>query len=90
MRKRARTDLCGGRSVMVVPTATVIASGSPDFNAGSGILRCSRRVYEVAKSQKSPMAKFESRRQVHHKALGDVGVCFRERRFVCDSFFCCW
>jgi hypothetical protein len=23
MRKRARTDLCGGRSVMVVPTATV-------------------------------------------------------------------
>ena len=22
MRKRARTDLCGGRSVMVVPTAT--------------------------------------------------------------------
>jgi hypothetical protein len=24
MRKRARTDLCGGRSAMVVPTATVI------------------------------------------------------------------
>src|ERR1035437_8922501 len=24
MRRRARTDLCGGRSVMVVPTATVI------------------------------------------------------------------
>jgi hypothetical protein len=23
MRKRARTDLCGGRSAMVVPTATV-------------------------------------------------------------------
>jgi hypothetical protein len=23
MRKRARTDLCGGRSVMIVPTATV-------------------------------------------------------------------
>ena len=23
MRKRARTDLCGGRSVMTVPTATV-------------------------------------------------------------------
>jgi hypothetical protein len=23
MRKRARTDLCGGRSVMVVPTATI-------------------------------------------------------------------
>src|SRR5216684_6686147 len=23
MRRRARTDLCGGRSVMVVPTATV-------------------------------------------------------------------
>jgi hypothetical protein len=23
MRKRARTDLCGGRSVMVVPTATL-------------------------------------------------------------------
>jgi hypothetical protein len=22
MRKRARTDLCGGQSVMVVPTAT--------------------------------------------------------------------
>src|SRR5207244_8309232 len=27
MRKRACTDLCGGRSVMVVPTATVIALG---------------------------------------------------------------
>src|SRR6266849_6735048 len=24
MRRRARTDLCGGRSVMVVPTATTI------------------------------------------------------------------
>ena len=24
MRKRARTDLCGGRSAMVVPTATAI------------------------------------------------------------------
>jgi hypothetical protein len=24
MRKRARTDLCGGRSAMVVPTATII------------------------------------------------------------------
>jgi hypothetical protein len=24
MRKGARTDLCGGRSVMIVPTATVI------------------------------------------------------------------
>ncbi len=24
MRKRARTDLCGGRSVMIVPTATLI------------------------------------------------------------------
>jgi hypothetical protein len=23
MRKRARTDLCGGRSAMVVPTATI-------------------------------------------------------------------
>src|SRR5208337_1619048 len=26
MRKRARTDLCGGRPVMVVPTATVIVT----------------------------------------------------------------
>jgi hypothetical protein len=25
MRQRARTDLCGGRSVMVVPTATMTA-----------------------------------------------------------------
>jgi hypothetical protein len=23
MRKRARTDLCGGRSAMIVPTATI-------------------------------------------------------------------
>ena len=28
MRKRARTDLCGGRSVMIVPTATVIPLGA--------------------------------------------------------------
>src|SRR6266851_1906936 len=27
VRKRARTDLCGGRSAMVVPTATVIDGG---------------------------------------------------------------
>ena len=27
MRKRARTDLCGGRSVMIVPTATAIIGG---------------------------------------------------------------
>lgn len=26
MRKRARTDLCGGPSVMIVPTATTISS----------------------------------------------------------------
>jgi hypothetical protein len=36
MRRRARTDLCGGRSAMVVPTATAICSGSnflsPLFN----------------------------------------------------------
>jgi len=35
MRRRARTDLCGGRSAMVVPTATVIAgsvSGNADCN----------------------------------------------------------
>ena len=31
MRKRARTDLCGGRSAMVVPTATVEAARSPDW-----------------------------------------------------------
>ncbi len=29
MRKRARTDLCGGRSAMVVPTATTIPSRAP-------------------------------------------------------------
>ena len=36
MRRRARTDLCGGRSAMVVPTATATCSGSnflsPLFN----------------------------------------------------------
>jgi len=31
MRKRACTDLCGGRSAMVVPTATVIVT--PGFNS---------------------------------------------------------
>ena len=29
MRKRARTDLCGGRSAMVVPTATVGRNDGP-------------------------------------------------------------
>jgi hypothetical protein len=28
MRQRARTDLCGGRSVMVVPTATLTRRNS--------------------------------------------------------------
>ena len=27
MRKRARTDLCGGRSAMIVPTATMWIAG---------------------------------------------------------------
>src|SRR5271166_553948 len=29
MRKRARTDLCGGRSAMIVPTATISNTVSP-------------------------------------------------------------
>ena len=29
MRERARTDLCGGRSAMIVPTATVDRIGPP-------------------------------------------------------------
>ena len=33
MRKRARTDLCGGRSAMVVPTATI----SSRFHETSGL-----------------------------------------------------
>jgi len=32
MRKRACTDLCGGRSAMVVPTATVVPGLSGGFN----------------------------------------------------------
>jgi hypothetical protein len=45
MRKRARTDLCGGRSAMVVPTAT-IGFGAQERNRASHphvqevILRC--------------------------------------------------
>src|SRR5713101_6097634 len=38
MRRRARTDLCGGRSAMVVPTATVMPPGwqiAPDKRAWS-------------------------------------------------------
>ncbi len=31
MRRRARTDLCGGRSVMIVPTATVITVVSSNY-----------------------------------------------------------
>src|ERR1017187_5240624 len=34
MRRRARTDLCGGRSAMVVPTATVTVVTRWDENAG--------------------------------------------------------
>jgi len=33
MRKRARTDLCGGRSAMSVPTATVVPPGLIPRNA---------------------------------------------------------
>jgi hypothetical protein len=35
MRKRARTDLCGGRPVMVVPTATVIETRLHGLVTGS-------------------------------------------------------
>jgi hypothetical protein len=33
MRKRARTDLCGGRSAMAVPTATVARRATWPYNA---------------------------------------------------------
>jgi len=39
MRRRARTDLCGGRSVMVVPTATPIYA---NFNSGETPLHARR------------------------------------------------
>jgi hypothetical protein len=41
MRKRARTVLCGGRSAMVVPTATMIQECRPTFAAISfpGVLQ---------------------------------------------------
>ena len=41
MRRRARTDLCGGRSVMIVPTATVIrvATELAHHRGGDGSLR---------------------------------------------------
>jgi hypothetical protein len=32
MRRRARTDLCGGRSAMVVPTASASQSGSKSLS----------------------------------------------------------
>ena len=35
MRKRARTDLCGGRSVRIVPTATAIPKSGRDWRSVS-------------------------------------------------------
>src|SRR5713101_5482422 len=43
MRRRARTDLCGGRSVMVVPTATMIHSADkrqPDMTRQPASAQC--------------------------------------------------
>jgi hypothetical protein len=44
MRRSARTDLCGGRSAMIVPTATAISSGSnslsPLFHAALAAKGC--------------------------------------------------
>jgi hypothetical protein len=44
MRRRARTDLCGGRSVMVVPTATVKLFGPVCFGTESLITRYAPRI----------------------------------------------
>ncbi len=49
MRRRARTDLCGGRSVMTVPTATTTFSASISFRQflpvfGDGVRMRVRRV----------------------------------------------
>jgi hypothetical protein len=37
MRRRARTVLCGGRSVMVVPTATIIRRDLPEGDFGASV-----------------------------------------------------
>ena len=39
MRKRACTDLCGGRPAMVVPTATAIAAGHLNVGSQMGALQ---------------------------------------------------
>ena len=41
MRRRARTDLCGGRSAMGVPTATITERNLRLADHPSGMLRCS-------------------------------------------------
>jgi hypothetical protein len=70
MRKRARTDLCGGRSVMVVPTATAIPSQKSGWGKRSfveGRLRshlCEYRLNEAARLQLP--------RSMHSEALSVV------------------
>ena len=51
MRRRARTDLCGGRSVMVVPTATV----EPTWACVAGLLPYRRQIRSWRVSQTSPI-----------------------------------
>ena len=52
MRRRARTDLCGGRSVMVVPTATATTSGSiPQSAVVDSVWRCQRQVTHVLEAE---------------------------------------
>jgi hypothetical protein len=65
MRKRARTDLCGGRSAMVVPTATAILLPPPNQTIGTGTVRfqgnlpplwlgCVARLRYLIQAKKSP------------------------------------
>src|SRR5664280_2232297 len=66
MRRRARTDLCGGRSAMVVPTATVTPAG-PTLSAAVPKSRSGKSLGRVV--AKPPT---ESRRHAvgHKKGLG--------------------
>ncbi len=66
MRKRARTDLCGGRSAMVVPTASI-----NNAHGGSGLELCATdmvRLKPTGKEVRRISPDMSTSRQFHEPA----------------------
>jgi hypothetical protein len=78
MRERARTDLCGGRSAMIVPTATLDRRGA--IRCGTSPVVCyresnSRGAFRVFRVSIMPWKRCESQQECRPISERPQGRC---------------